>query len=208
MRAASNWRRGAWPEVKVAVNVSARQLIDHGFVHRIQELLREYELPPTCIELELTESVLQTGRATIESLRLLRSMGIDIALDDFGTGYSSLASLEQLPLSRIKLDRSLIAGIDTNPRSAAIALALIRLCDKLDIEVTAEGIERESQFACLAESRAMYLQGYLIAHPVSESEILVVNSLMPQVMHDLMLGIDPKADSPKAPQRVKIPSHG
>jgi diguanylate cyclase (GGDEF)-like protein len=208
IRAASNWRRGAWPDVKVAVNVSARQLIDHGFVQRIQELLREYELPATCIELELTESVLQTGSATIESLRLLRSMGIDIALDDFGTGYSSFASLEQLPLSRIKLDRSLIASIDTNPRSAAIALALIRLCDKLDIEVTAEGIERESQFACLAESRAMYLQGYLIAHPVSESEILVVNSLMPQVMHDLMLGIDPVADSPKAPQRVKIPSHG
>jgi EAL domain-containing protein (putative c-di-GMP-specific phosphodiesterase class I) len=135
----------------------------------------------------LTESVLQTGNSTIESLRLLRSLGIAIALDDFGTGYSSLASLEQLPLSRIKLDRSLIAGIDSNPRSRAIAFTLIRLCEELDIEVTAEGVERQSQFARLAASRAMYLQGYLISRPVTETEVLGVNDLMPRVMHDLML---------------------
>jgi diguanylate cyclase (GGDEF)-like protein len=187
LRAASDWHRGRWPGVKVAINVSARQLIDHRFVQRIQELLREFALPATCIELELTESVLQTGNSTIESLRLLRSLGIAIALDDFGTGYSSLASLEQLPLSRIKLDRSLIAGIDSNPRSRAIAFALIRLCDELDIEVTAEGVERESQFARLAGSRAMYLQGYLISRPVAEGQVLGVNDLMPQAMHDLML---------------------
>jgi diguanylate cyclase (GGDEF)-like protein len=189
LRAASDWHHGLWPEVKVAINVSGRQLIDYRFVQRIQELLREYALPPACIELELTESVLQTGSSTIESLRLLRSLGIAIALDDFGTGYSSFASLEQLPLSRIKLDRSLIACIDTNSRSAAIALALIRLCDELDIDVTAEGVERESQFACLAESRAMYLQGYLISRPVAEAEVLRVNALMPQIMHDLMLSV-------------------
>jgi diguanylate cyclase (GGDEF)-like protein len=187
LRAASNWHHGLWPEVKVAINVSVRQLIDDRFVVRIQELLREYALPPACVELELTESVLQTGSSTIESLRLLRSLGIAIALDDFGTGYSSFASLEQLPLSRIKLDRSLIACIDSNSRSAAIALALIRLCDELEIEVTAEGVERESQFACLAESRAMYLQGYLISRPVAEAEVLRVNGLMSRIMHDLML---------------------
>jgi len=189
LRAASVWHHGSWPEVKVAINVSGRQLIDYRFVQRVQELLREYALPPACIELELTESVLQTGSSTIESLRLLRSLGIAIALDDFGTGYSSFASLEQLPLSRIKLDRSLIACIDSNSRSAAIALALIRLCDELDIDVTAEGVERESQFACLAESRAMYLQGYLISRPVAEAEVLRVNGLMPQIMHDLMLSV-------------------
>ena len=118
-------------------------------------------LPPSCIELELTESVLQTGEATIESLRLLRSLGIAIALDDFGTGYSSLASLERLPLSRIKLDRTLIAGIDTNPRSAAIAMALILSVRGSRIEVTAEGVERATQFSCLAANPALYLQGFL-----------------------------------------------
>jgi diguanylate cyclase (GGDEF)-like protein len=208
LRAASNWHRGRWPQVKVAINVSARQLIDQRFVGRIQELLREFALPPSCIELELTESVLQTGSSTIESLRHLRSLGIAIALDDFGTGYSSISSLEQLPLSRIKLDRSLIAGIDSNSRSAAIALALIRLCDELDIDVTAEGVESESQFACLAESRAMHLQGYLLSRPVAESEVLGVNQRMPQLMHDLLLARPGAESSPKAPRRVKIPIHG
>jgi EAL domain-containing protein (putative c-di-GMP-specific phosphodiesterase class I) len=193
LRAASDWHRGHWPRVKVAINVSARQLIDHRFVQRIQQLLREFALPATCIELELTESVLQTGNSTIDSLRLLRSLGIAIALDDFGTGYSSLASLEKLPLSRIKLDRSLIAGIDSNPRSRAIAFTLMRLCDELDIEVTAEGVERQSQFARLAGRRAMYLQGYLISRPVAEPLVLGVNDLMPRVMHDLMLAAPPSA---------------
>jgi diguanylate cyclase (GGDEF)-like protein len=208
LRAASNWHRGRWPQVKVAINVSARQLIDQRFVPRIQQLLREFGLPPSCIELELTESVLQTGSSTIESLRVLRSLGIAIALDDFGTGYSSISSLEQLPLSRIKLDRSLIAGIDSNPRSAAIALALIRLCDELDIDVTAEGVESGSQFACLAENRALYLQGYLLSRPVAEAEVLGVNERMPQVMHDLMLARPSAESSPKATRRVKIPTHG
>ena len=112
---AANWQRGSWPEVKVAINVSPRQLLSASFVDRVRRLLQEFKLPARCIELELTESVLQTGAATIESLRLLRSLDIAIALDDFGTGYSSFASLEQLPLSRIKLDRALIAGIDTQP---------------------------------------------------------------------------------------------
>jgi diguanylate cyclase (GGDEF)-like protein len=208
LQAASNWHRGRWPQVKVAINVSARQLIDQRFVPRIQQLLREFALPPSCIELELTESVLQTGSSTIESLRVLRSLGIAIALDDFGTGYSSISSLEQLPLSRIKLDRSLIAGIDSNPRSAAIALALIRLCDELDIDVTAEGVESGSQFACLAENRALYLQGYLLSRPVAEAEVLGINQRMPQVMHNLMLARPSAESSPKAARRVKIPTHG
>ena len=186
---AAHWHHGDWPDVKIAINVSARQLLDQRFVERIQFLLREFRLPPRCIELELTESVLQTGAATIHSLRLLRSLDIAIALDDFGTGYSSLASLEQLPLSRIKLDRTLIAGIDTNPRSAAIAAALIRLCDDLGIEVTAEGVERDSQFGCLCGNRGMYLQGYLISRPVAQGEVLSTNRNIPQIMHDLLLSI-------------------
>jgi EAL domain-containing protein (putative c-di-GMP-specific phosphodiesterase class I) len=184
---ASNWHHGLWPDVKIAINVSPRQLLDHGFVERVQSLLREFRLPARCIELELTESVLQTGAATIDSLRLLRSLDIAIALDDFGTGYSSFASLEQLPLSRIKLDRTLIAGIDVNARSAAIATALIQLCNDLGIEVTAEGVERDSQFHCLASHRTLHLQGYLISRPVLGADVLPVNRSMPQVMHDLLL---------------------
>jgi diguanylate cyclase (GGDEF)-like protein len=193
---AANWQRASWPEVKVAINVSPRQLLSASFVDRVQRLLQEFELPARCIELELTESVLQTGAATVESLRQLRSLDIAIALDDFGTGYSSFASLEQLPLSRIKLDRALIAGIDTQPRSAAIAMALILLCEDLGIDVTAEGVERNTQFSCLAANPALYLQGYLISPPVAEAEVQQVITTMPQVMHDLLLSIP--APSPRS----------
>ena len=199
---AANWQRTAWPEVKVAINVSPRQLLSGSFVDRVQRLLHEFELPARCIELELTESVLQTGAATIESLRQLRSLDIAIALDDFGTGYSSFASLEQLPLSRIKLDRGLIAGIDTQPRSAAIAMALILLCEDLGIEVTAEGVERNSQFSCLAANPAIYLQGYLISPPVAEAEVPRVIGAMPQIMHDLLLSIP----APSARSESPIPA--
>jgi diguanylate cyclase (GGDEF)-like protein len=196
---AANWQRTSWPEVKVAINVSPRQLLSGSFVDRVQSLLHEFELPARCIELELTESVLQTGAATIESLRQLRSLGIAIALDDFGTGYSSFASLEQLPLSRIKLDRALIAGIDTQPRSAAIAMALILLCEDLGIEVTAEGVERNTQFNCLAANPGLYLQGYLISPPVAEAEVPRVIGTMPQAMHDLLLSMPaPRSEGPRA----------
>jgi diguanylate cyclase (GGDEF)-like protein len=197
---AAHWQRTSWPEVKVAINVSPRQLRSGSFVDRVQGLLHEFELPPSCIELELTESVLQTGTATIESLRQLRSLDIAIALDDFGTGYSSFASLEQLPLSRIKLDRALIAGIDTQPRAAAIAMALILLCEDLGIEVTAEGVERDTQFSCLAANRALFLQGYLISPAVAAAEVPQLIATMPQVMHDLLLSIPAPAPRSAGPR--------
>jgi diguanylate cyclase (GGDEF)-like protein len=199
---AAYWQRTSWPEVKVAINVSPRQLLSGSFVDRVRRLLHEFELPARCIELELTESVLQTGAATIESLRQLHSLDIAIALDDFGTGYSSFASLEQLPLSRIKLDRALIAGIDTQPRSAAIAMALILLCEDLGLEVTAEGVERNTQFSCLAANPALYLQGYLISPPVAEAEVPQVIATMPQIMHDLLLSIPAPAPRSAGPRPV------
>jgi len=189
IEAASHWHHGEWPEARIAINVSPRQLMDRRFADLVLELLVEYRLPARCIELELTESVLQTGPTTIESLRHLRSHDIAIALDDFGTGYSSLASLENLPLSRIKLDRSLIAGIDRNPRSAAIAASLIGLCRGLGLEVTAEGVERPEQFAALASQRSIHLQGYLISKPVASDDVLSAKRLIPTIMQDLLLGL-------------------
>jgi diguanylate cyclase (GGDEF)-like protein len=169
---AAYWHHGEWPEARVAINVSPRQLLDNQFSDRVFELLREYNLPNRCIEIELTESVLQTGAATIEALRTLRAQGLAIALDDFGTGYSSLASVEQLPLTRIKLDRSLIARVDTSTRSAAIARAIITMCQGLGLEITAEGVERPEQFAMLTNYAGMYLQGYLLSAPVSRDQVM------------------------------------
>ena len=187
IEAAAHWHHGAWPEVRVSVNVTPRQLSDAGFVDRLRDLLRTHRLPSRCIEIELTESVLQTGAPTIDALKRLRAHGVAIALDDFGTGYSSFASLEQLPLTRIKLDRSLIAGIDNSPRSAAIAHAIIAMCQELGLDITAEGIERPEQFAMLLKHRGMYLQGYLLGRPTSRDELMPSMAQFAQCAHDLML---------------------
>src|SRR5262249_22816144 len=182
----AEWRSGAWPDARVAINVSSRQLFDHSFVDRVQTLLSEYKLPPNCIEIELTEHVLQTGNATIAALRRLHEQGVPIALDDFGAGFSSLASLERLPLTRIKLDRSLVASIDSSLRSASIARAIILLCQYLCLSITAEGIERVEQLAPLIGYPALYAQGFLFAAPQSSEEVLRVMQTLPALTRALV----------------------
>jgi EAL domain-containing protein (putative c-di-GMP-specific phosphodiesterase class I) len=184
---AAGWHHGEWPEARVAINLSSRQLLDARFVGHVLELLCEHRLPAHCIEIELTENVLQTGASTIEVLRQLRGHGVAIALDDFGTGYSSLASLEQLPLSRVKLDRTLIASIHTSARSAAIARALVGLCHSIGLEVTAEGVEFPDQLALLTDLTPIHLQGYLLARPVPAEKLLPVITALPNHMASLLL---------------------
>jgi diguanylate cyclase (GGDEF)-like protein len=187
IRHAAEWHHGAWPDARVAINVSARQLLDTTFTARMQELLQGYRLPARCLEIELTETVLQTEVATVEVLQELRGLGISIALDDFGTGYSSLASLERLPLTRVKLDRSLIDTIDTSPRSLAIARALIGLCENLGLEVTAEGVEREEQLALLVGSPGTMLQGYLLARPMKPGDMPEALGTVRATMESLLI---------------------
>jgi EAL domain-containing protein (putative c-di-GMP-specific phosphodiesterase class I) len=93
-------------------------------------------------------------------------MGVSIALDDFGIGYSSLTSLEQLPITRVKLDRMLVEGVDTNPRSAAIVRSVVALCHGLGLQVVAEGVERPTQLEFLSHCGPLGVQGYLLAYPV------------------------------------------
>jgi diguanylate cyclase (GGDEF)-like protein len=187
VKTAAEWHHGPWPAVRVAVNVSPRQFLDYRFVENLQHLLDEFRLPARCLELELTESVLQTGPTTIHALGRLREMGVAIALDDFGTGYSSMASLEQLPLTRIKLDRSLIARMDSNSRSASIARGTIGLCSELGLEITAEGVERLEQFSALLGYRAMSLQGYLLSRPVPSDSVLPLLKRMSAHCQELVL---------------------
>jgi diguanylate cyclase (GGDEF)-like protein len=203
---AAQWYHGPWPAARVAINLSSRQLLDSRFVDRVMELLQQHQLPPHCIEIELTENVLQTGVATIEVLRCLRANGIAIALDDFGTGYSSLASLEQLPLTRVKLDRALISSMHTSARSAAIARAIVGLCHGLSLEVTAEGIECPEQLALLMDLSPMYLQGYLLSRPASADKLLPIIEGMPAHMQSLVLtarALDPLIE--EASQETKAP---
>ena len=210
LAAVAGWRAGEWPGARVAINVSSRQFLDQRFANRVRELLDHYHVPADAVEIELTENVLQTGPQTIAALHRLREDGVSIALDDFGTGYSSLASLDRLPITRVKLDRSLIAEIDTTARCSAIVSATIQLCRDLGLEVTAEGIERPAQFAALMRHQPLMMQGYLIAWPVVPAEVPALVARMPEIGEQLMLEAGGIVDSravvsffPSARQRSK-----
>ena len=174
IEALSAWRQGPWKQACVAVNISAQQFIDRTFVSRLQTLLESHGVPPSSLELELTETVLQSGPTTARTLRELRELGVGIALDDFGAGYSSLASIEKLQLSRVKIDRSLIENVDYNSRSGSIARSMIALCRSLNLRVTAEGVERLEQLRFLYQCEDMDVQGFLIARPLVADRVVPV----------------------------------
>jgi diguanylate cyclase (GGDEF)-like protein len=163
---AAGWRAQGWQRACVAVNVSPPQFFERDFVEQVARTLELTGLPAGALELEITETVVQTGSATVESLHQLRALGVSVALDDFGIGYSSLTSLEQLPITRVKLDRLLVAGVDTNPRAAAIVRSIVALCRGLGLQVVAEGVERTAQLEFLSHCGPVGVQGYLLGHPV------------------------------------------
>jgi diguanylate cyclase (GGDEF)-like protein len=171
IEAAAYWQSGPWPRAKVAVNISSQQFLDGHFVERLESLLKRHGLPAECLEIELTENVLQTGPTTIAALHRLRELGVSIALDDFGTGYSSLTSLERLPLTRVKIDRGLIGSLDSSGRSPAIVRSIVGLCHSLGLQVTAEGVERPSQLAPLLMDRGVQVQGYLVSRPLKAASV-------------------------------------
>ncbi len=164
--AVTHWRAMGWHRASVAINVSAPQFFESDFVEHVTTALRAAGLPASALELELTETVMQTGPATIHALEELRRLGVQIALDDFGTGYSSLTSLEQLPITRVKLDRTLIEALDSSPRAIAIARSVIALCHGLGLQVVAEGVERQAQLELLARCGPVSVQGFLLAPAV------------------------------------------
>jgi diguanylate cyclase (GGDEF)-like protein len=204
--AVRDWRRNGWPDARVAVNVSAQQFLAGNFLADIGRLLARHELPADALELELTETMLQTGAITVETLHGLRAMGVATSLDDFGTGYSSLTSIEQLPLSRVKLDRSVIAEVDRSPRAAAIARSIISLCRSLGLAVTAEGVERHEQLDFLADCGDVCVQGYLIGRPADGVSIVDFAADSPvriaTLLHAAEINRPPgSADDPSAPVR-------
>jgi diguanylate cyclase (GGDEF)-like protein len=180
------WRSAGWANARVAINVSAQQVMSGDFVGEIERLLEHHGLPADAIELELTENMLQTGAITVESLRALRLLGVTTALDDFGTGYSSLNSLGRLPLSRVKLDRSVLAEVDSNPRSASIANSMIALCRSLGLRVTIEGVERVTQLDFLSTSGDVDVQGFLVARPADATAVLESVGIMESRMRALL----------------------
>ncbi len=163
------WQQQGLPLLRIAVNLSERQLHQPDLTERIARILQDTQLPAGSLELELTESMLiQNSEAMLTLLNSLRQLGVQLAIDDFGTGYSSLSYLQQFPVSRLKLDRSFVQDI---PRDTVLSQAIIELAHRLHMKVVAEGVENEAQRAFLAAHDCDELQGFLFSRAVPAEEL-------------------------------------
>lgn len=162
------WRQAGLPDLTVAVNVSARQLLQRGFLDAVESALKDSGLPPALLELEITESVLMNDpKEAIATLDQLRDMGVSLAIDDFGTGFSSLSYLKLLPIHQLKIDRSFVADLEYDLNDRAIAFGTIALAHSLGLKVVAEGVETEDQLELLRVNGCDNVQGYLFSRPLN-----------------------------------------
>ncbi|MES2463925.1 MAG: EAL domain-containing protein [Armatimonadota bacterium] len=165
---AAFWRRNGQPDLRVAVNLSARQLARPHLGEFVETLLGEQGLPGSALDLELTETALfGSGDSTPATLMHLRELGIRLLVDDFGTGYSSLAYLRRFAVDVIKIDRVFIAGLGYDKTDEALVRALIEMAHALKIEVVAEGVETDEQRNCLLALGCDAMQGYLLSRPIT-----------------------------------------
>ena len=169
---------GAWlavgREVRASVNVSVRDLHAGDVADRIEELLAAYAVPPSLLQLEITESALMADpHRVLNTITRLDRMGIAISLDDFGTGYSSFQHLRRLPLSEVKIDRSFVLGMATDPGDAAIVHSVITLAAALGLRVVAEGVEDERTWRLLAAAGCHAAQGWFHARPMPPDDLAI-----------------------------------
>ena len=165
---------GSWPDrqVRIAVNLSPRQLDGADAVNRISRVLTDCGFPPDRLEIEITESaVMGDMDGAAHQLRRLRDLGIGLALDDFGTGYSTLTLVKHLPVTKLKIDRSFIRGLGVDRGDAAIVRALIDLGLGLGLEIVAEGVETQEQIAYLREAGCTAVQGDGVGEPLPAAEV-------------------------------------
>ena len=170
-RRAQAWSKEYAAHTTMAINISAIHFCGHDLEGLIYNTLQETGFDPKRLEIELTEtSVLQDPGLAIRTLGRIQSMGLQTSLDDFGTGYSSLNYLMQLPLDKLKIDRSFIVNMDKGEKGIAIVSAIIAMAHSLSLEVIAEGVEDESHIQLLRKMRCDIVQGYYIARPMPAAE--------------------------------------
>ena len=161
------WQTQGFAPIRTAVNISARQLHDQGFADTVIRILKETNLAPQYLELELTESsIMQNAELAANVLSRLKSMGIYCSIDDFGTGFSSLASLKRLPINALKIDKSFVSEAPSEPDDAALVMAIVTLAHNLRLKVIAEGVETEEQLRLLHLLRCDEIQGFLFSKPL------------------------------------------
>ncbi len=167
------WQRSVGNPGRVSVNLSLKQLRQPNFINRINAILKKFEVSPTSLELEITETTLMEnpGR-TIKLLDELFALGLHLAIDDFGTGYSSLSALQQFPISTLKIDKSFVKDVAINAGDATIVGTIIHMGRSLKMDVVAEGVETEEQLAFLQTLDCTYVQGLLFGDPMSADNYL------------------------------------
>lgn len=169
---AKQWRDTSAPELRIAVNLSAKQFQAPDFLAMTRSILDETGLPPAALDLEITESsILRDVDHAADTLRQLGALGVRVWIDDFGTGYSSLNYLRRLPLHGLKIDRSFVAGAPGNGDDAAIVRAIIALAHSMRLNVVGEGVETESQSEFLLSHGCETMQGYLFSRPLPMSRV-------------------------------------
>jgi predicted signal transduction protein with EAL and GGDEF domain len=166
-RQAVAWNDLGYRPIRMSVNLSGRQILAADFVERVISILDETQMSPNMLELEITEStIMQDDELTNTTLQQLDEIGIGLALDDFGTGYSSINYLRQFPIGRLKIDRTFVSDLMTNPDDAALTGAIIAMAHSLRVKVVGEGVETEEQAYFLRRRGCEELQGYLISPAV------------------------------------------
>ncbi|MBI2308983.1 MAG: EAL domain-containing protein [Rhodocyclales bacterium] len=161
------WLDAGLPRLRMAVNLSARQLRNADLILTVREVLAETGIPPQLLELEITESaVMDKPEEAIKVLQALKHMGVTLAIDDFGTGYSSLAYLKLFPIDHLKIDRSFVRDIERDPDDAAIAVSTIALAHSLGVRVVAEGVETLAQLQMLRRHGCDEVQGFFFSRPL------------------------------------------
>ncbi len=167
-----DWKRQFDCHVILSLNISAIQYMREDFIDSILSVIKKYDVDPTELELEITESVLiENFKDVMEKLHILRDYGIRISLDDFGTGYSSLSYLKGLPIDTLKIDKSFIDTIVNDENTRVITESIIYMVKKLGFETIAEGVESKEQFEYLKEIGCDCIQGYLLGKPMPGEEI-------------------------------------
>jgi diguanylate cyclase (GGDEF)-like protein/PAS domain S-box-containing protein len=168
---ARRWQDQGLPAIPIAVNVSAVQFRQEGFLELVRKVLDETGLPPQLLELELTESLIMSNADVIVSvLRQLKATGVKLSIDDFGTGYSSLSYLSQFPVYKLKIDRSFMRDLAVEADNAAITSTIISMAKSLKLKVIAEGVENEEQMSFLRRHQCDEIQGYYFSQPLKSDD--------------------------------------
>ncbi|HEY4998055.1 MAG TPA: EAL domain-containing protein [Usitatibacter sp.] len=171
-RQAKEWQDMGLVQRRMAINLSARQFADKGFLDMMNRVLAETGLAAHCLELEITESqVMRQTDGMIQLLNKLSEMGVQLAIDDFGTGYSSLSYLKRLPIQKLKIDQSFVRDITVDPNDTAIVVAIINMARSLDLETIAEGVETAGQLALLRSKGCQVGQGFFFSVPLPAQEL-------------------------------------